>query len=217
MHANHPLSSSITRSPRVHLLLALARRRSALALLLGMPLLLAPRGCEEPGEPSGCFCTREYAPVCGDDGQTYGNACEADCADVRVDHVGECDAGCVCPGIWAPVCGDDGRTYGNECEAACQGVSQVTEGACECAPLLCDVYCEHGHVQDAQGCDTCACNPPPADLCWSDNECGEGAFCDTSVCRSPCDDGRDDGRDEACPAVCYGECSPVPPPCDAAP
>jgi hypothetical protein len=42
--------------------------------------------CTKPPQ----FCTRIYAPVCGCDGKTYGNQCEADAASVSIKKTGAC-------------------------------------------------------------------------------------------------------------------------------
>ncbi len=52
--------------------------------------------CKSAGDPIGiCLyipdvCTKEIAPVCGCDGNTYENECWADMASVSVLHDGEC-------------------------------------------------------------------------------------------------------------------------------
>jgi hypothetical protein len=40
-------------------------------------------------EINSCVCMEIYAPVCGKDGKTYANSCEADCQKVRYTQ-GEC-------------------------------------------------------------------------------------------------------------------------------
>ena len=42
------------------------------------------------GTTQGCVCITAYEPVCGDDGITYSNSCEAECAGIFNYTNGEC-------------------------------------------------------------------------------------------------------------------------------
>ena len=59
-------------------------------ILMGLVLLSACTQKVAEGNDSPRACTKEYMPVCGVDGVTYGNKCTA--GDVEIAKEGECDS-----------------------------------------------------------------------------------------------------------------------------
>lgn len=107
-----------------------------------------------------CICADDVAPVCGVDGQTYANACEARCLNIEVLTAGACPQECpaldcaqscaagyrlgedgcpicacrdlceLCEERINPVCTRNGTTAPNACLAQCQGEEVAYAGRC---------------------------------------------------------------------------------------
>ncbi|XP_069157205.1 serine protease inhibitor dipetalogastin isoform X10 [Procambarus clarkii] len=130
---------------------------------------------QQPQQPCNIACPVNYAPVCGNDGKTYGNECAlraASCRNPTITKIsnGECgqlpaEDRCpnTCGRIYMPVCGSDGLTYYNLCLlnlAACRNgspISVASEGRCD----------ERGSGSSSSTCPT-SCGTEYVPVCGTD-------------------------------------------------
>ncbi|HET6279352.1 MAG TPA: hypothetical protein VFH73_00240 [Polyangia bacterium] len=89
------------------------------------------------------------------------------------------------------VAGGGGAGMGGGIGGAGGPVGKGGSGGAVMCPPVCDIFCANGNVRDANGCELCKCNPPPAcqpvacKLGCPNGYKKDGNGCDTCACNPP--------------------------------
>jgi hypothetical protein len=175
-------------------------------------------------------CPDVWLPVCGCDGQTYGNACEAAAAGASVAHLGRCDRRCdvtlpcdpgqfceMRPGICASaldagMCVDVPEVCPNDICGNCQGgicplCPTIYRPVCGCDGKTYPSDCERRKAQVQKShdgpclCPQILCAPGTEPVDRNGDGCAESCL---APCRTVCDckNNPDIGLRNDCPMLC---------------
>ncbi len=162
-------------------------------------------------KPKPDACSEVLAPVCGCDGVSYPNACEASLAGVAVASNGQCGANC--GGVSAAKCGSDQfcdfeiglcsqSNPTGTCKSAPNSCPDLIAPVCGCDGKTYDNACKASQSQVSVANDgECACGGP------NQTPCEQGRYCELAVgaCLGP----NPTGRCKTIPASCSNVQSPV--------